>query len=68
MNDTACVLCGNERLQDVRVSLVRWRFPDPAMYSAVPRCVDRKACRQRCEALGDLWLVIDPDEPSVTPV
>ena len=68
MNDATCVLCGNEKPQEVRVSLVRWRFPEPAMYSAVPRCIDRKACRVRCEELGDPWLVIDPGEPAISPV
>lgn len=67
MTTSPCLLCGHERVTEVRVSLARWRYPEGAMFSAVPRCVDRKACRERCEALGEDWPVIDPDEPSVVP-
>lgn len=67
MNDTACVLCGNERTSEVRVSLARWRDPRGGMFSAIPRCMDRKACRARSDEIGDPWPVIDPDEPSIMP-
>lgn len=67
MTASSCLLCGNDRPSDVRVSLARWRDPQPAMFGAIPRCIDRKACRSRCEALGEDWPVIDPDEPSVLP-
>jgi hypothetical protein len=68
MKTDACVLCGHDKPTDVRVSLARWREPEGAMYSAVPRCIDRKACRERCEASGDDWPVIDPYEVSVVPI
>ncbi len=64
---TACVLCGNDKPTEVRVSLARWRDPEGAMFGAIPRCVNRKACRARAEAGGEDWLVIDPDELSVLP-
>ncbi len=60
MTDTACLLCGNPRLSEVRVSLARWRDPQPYLFSAIPRCIDRKACRERCE-LTEPWPVVDPD-------
>ena len=63
----ACLLCGNPKPSEVRVSLARWRDPAQGMFSAIPRCIDRKACRARVEALGDEYEVIDPDEPSVIP-
>ena len=62
-----CMLCGNERTTEVRVSLARWRDPNPYLFSAIPRCIDRRACRARCEALGDDWMVLDPHEVSVLP-
>lgn len=67
MNTSACRLCGNERVTEVRVSLARWRYPEACLFDAVPRCIDRKACRTRAEADGEVWPVIDPDEPSVLP-
>lgn len=62
-----CLLCGNDRLTEVRVSLARWRDPNPYLYSTIPRCSDRAACRERVELLGDDWPVIDPGEHSMTP-
>jgi hypothetical protein len=67
VNTTPCRLCGNDRATEVRVSLARWRYPEGAAYDAVPRCVDRKTCRERCEAEGELWPVLDPDEVSLLP-
>jgi len=55
----ACLLCGG--ISDVSVSLVEWREPiDGRRFEALPRCRDRSACRERCELLGDPWLVVDP--------
>ena len=67
MTETACLLCGNPKLSEVRVSLARWRDPQPYLFSAIPRCIDRAKCRERCEALGDPWAVIDPGEYAPLP-
>ena len=67
MNASDCQLCGNPKPTEVRVSLARWRYPEGALFGAVPRCVDRKACRARAEVDGEEWLVIDPAELSVLP-
>jgi hypothetical protein len=67
MNASDCQLCGNPKASEVRVSLARWRYPEGAMFGAVPRCIDRKACRARCKAAGEDWPVIDPDELSELP-
>lgn len=69
MNTSPCLLCGNERIIEVRVSLARWRDlkANPSMYGAIPRCIDRKACRERVEAMGDEWPVIDPGEYAYVP-
>lgn len=68
-NSTACVLCGNPTVTEVRVSLARWRDPRPgeAMYAAIPRCVNRVACRSRCESSGEEYDVIDPGEYAELP-
>lgn len=43
------------------MGLVSWRNPvDGQQYGAVPRCVDRVACRARIEARGEEWEVEDP--------
>lgn len=62
-----CLLCGNPRPTEVRVSLARWRDPGQGMFSTIPRCIDRAACRRRVEENGDEYEVIDPGEPSVVP-
>lgn len=45
-----CELCRFES-HDVSVGLVEWRKPiNGKKYDAVPRCLDRKACRERALA------------------
>lgn len=57
MNAMSCALCGDTSPQ-VRVGLVEWIDPlEEQRFSAVPRCVDRKACRERVEASGEKWEV-----------
>jgi len=59
--ETTCLICGANG-NDVRVGLVSWRNPvDGQRYSAIPRCIDRLACRSRVEANGDEWEVQDPE-------
>jgi len=53
-----CVICGNRG--DVRLGLVEWREPvEGETWTSLPRCVDRQACRDRLEALGELWDLVD---------
>lgn len=59
--DTACVLCGDDT-SGVRVSLVCWKNARTDPYTALPRCTDRRACRDRVEHSGDRWLVEDPSD------
>jgi len=55
-----CLLCGNEVLAEVRVSLVRYKEPTPGRpFEHLPRCVNREACRARLEKLGEPWPVAD---------
>jgi hypothetical protein len=57
MNASSCALCGdtNDR---VKVALVEWIDPiEEQRFAAVPRCQDRKACRERVEASGETWEV-----------
>lgn len=65
-----CELCGHTG-PDVKGSWARWRKPRPAQkpFDAIDRCVDRAACRARCEAMGDEWPVADlaADMPAVAP-
>lgn len=60
----ACSLCGSET-EPTAMSLVEWLEPiDGEIWSHVPRCVDRPACRARVElpkpaGLGEPWPVND---------
>jgi hypothetical protein len=55
-----CDVCGYRGI-DVRPGLVRWRdLAQP--FASVDRCEDRTACRQRVEARGDKWPVIEEGE------
>lgn len=55
-----CVICGHEG-HDVKPSLIEWREPlDGARFDIVPRCEDRRACRRRCEDLGEQWPIPEP--------
>jgi len=67
MNAKPCKLCGNTKATEVRVSLARWRHPADGLFDAIPRCVNRTACRERCVAQGDDWPVLDPHETSLLP-
>ena len=55
-----CLLCGSETTE-TRVMLVEWSEPiGNAIWSSVPRCVDRAACRERVErVIGERWPVND---------
>jgi hypothetical protein len=53
----SCLICGATG-PDVRTALVAWREPVAGRtFEAIPRCEDRAACRERCEAAGDEWPV-----------
>ena len=52
----ACVVCGAEA--PTRFLLIRWASGDP-LFTAGPRCIDRKACRERVEAAGETWEVVE---------
>jgi hypothetical protein len=55
--DRTCLICGDLSL-DVRTQLVEWRDPvGGRRYEAIPRCIDRTACRSRVEAQGETWPV-----------
>ena len=57
----ACLLCGDVN-RDVTTSLAEWREPiDRQRFTALPRCRDRKACRERVEAAGSVWEVVKGD-------
>lgn len=68
---SACVLCGNDRVVDVRMQMIRWREPvGSEIYSTIPRCADSKACRDRIEnVLGEPWPIDDgsPATPAKRP-
>jgi hypothetical protein len=60
-----CALCGIESATDVKPSMVRWKDPLPDhQFDTVDRCIDRQACRDRVDAIGELWPVIDAGERS----
>jgi hypothetical protein len=56
----ACVLCGSET-GPTRMQLVEWTEPiEGEIWSTVPRCTDRLACRSRVELENDeQWPVND---------
>jgi hypothetical protein len=57
MNTPSCALCGDTN-SGVRVGLVEWLDPiEGQRWSAVPRCTDRKGCRERVKASGEQWEV-----------
>jgi len=50
-----CALCRTAD-RNVRTGLIEWREPiDNLRFEALPRCVDRVACRARVEARGERW-------------
>lgn len=55
-----CAICGADG-QPTRMALVEWREPvGRERFTAVPRCVDRVACRRRVEnELGELWPIVE---------
>jgi hypothetical protein len=71
----ACVLCGSESTP-TRRELVEWREPVRSdatgkleVWSHVPRCLDRVACRSRVELeLGEPWPIDDATPAPVRPV
>lgn len=57
-----CDLCGDESI-DVRSGLAC--YADDGRFERIDRCVDHQACRDRLEALGDDWPLIDITEKRV---
>jgi len=59
-----CVLCGDE-IGDRVMALIEWSEPiGRDIWSYVPRCVDRAACRERVErVLEEPWPVNDGTPP-----
>lgn len=56
---SACLICGSESAV-VTVSLVEWAEPiDGRRWESLPRCIDRQACRERLELLGERWPIRD---------
>lgn len=55
-----CALCGLEA-GTLRVALVRWL---DRRYDKVLRCTDVEGCRKRVADQGDVWPIIDPQEPT----
>lgn len=54
-----CLLCGHEG-PDVRVGLAAWKKPiDGEVFTSIPRCVDKTACRDRVEADSQEWELLD---------
>jgi len=68
-HSSACVLCGHDVATEVRMAMVEWREPiSKEIWSTVPRCIDRAACRQRVETvLREPWPVADGTPDSVIP-
>jgi hypothetical protein len=65
MNAQSCALCGDTN-PTVRVGLVEWIEPiEEQRFAAVPRCQDRKACRERVKASGEQWEVREPVDSRV---
>lgn len=55
-------------LVELRMLLVEWREPvlvdgHRVLWSTLPRCVDRLACRARLTASGEPWPVREAGEP-----
>jgi hypothetical protein len=54
----SCSLCDNPNRREVSVGLVEWSKPiDDERWTAIPRCENRVACRERVEAAGESWPV-----------
>lgn len=54
----SCSLCDNPNTREVRVALVEWRRPiDDEIWTAIPRCIDPVACRERLERRDEEWPV-----------
>jgi hypothetical protein len=59
-----CAICGSAA--EVNYRLVRWRDPLPGQaFDSAWQCIDRKTCRERTEAIGDIWPVDDQTPASV---
>lgn len=56
----SCLLCGAERAE-VERRLVLW--PDTKVWGEIESCLDRAACRDRVEALGERWPTMRGDPP-----
>lgn len=58
-----CALCGLRAPEPtVAMGLVWWRADNSV--DAYPRCRDRVACRERVEAKGEAWPVLDNGQSS----
>lgn len=67
MRGDSCVICGHDG--DVRTGVVEWLEPqDGNVWTTLPRCHDRQACRDRLEAAGDVWPLRDHTRPSPKPM
>lgn len=72
-----CTICGHvgpawgDAADRVTMGPIRWRDPLPGkVFDVGRRCADHKACRERCEAVGDLWPIEDgtpPTRPAALP-
>lgn len=57
-----CLICGDTS-RDVTVGLVAWREPvGRELFSSIPRCRNRGACKRRVEQIGDEWPLLEPGE------
>lgn len=62
MTRPACVLCGSD--VEVGVSLIEWREPiNGRRFESVPRCRNRRTCRERVALLGEPWPAADSHKP-----
>ena len=62
--ETTCLLCGATG-KDVAIGLVRWADPvGRDVFGSIPRCRDKAACRDRVEAAGEQWDVLDAVRPT----
>ena len=56
---TTCELCGTES-RDVRSGLAC--YADDGRFERIERCVDHQECRDRVEATGEPWPLVDLTE------
>jgi len=52
-----CELCGFTDPRDVRSGLAC--YADDGRFERIDRCTDHQACRDRVEASGEPWLLLD---------